>query len=73
MFKSDFELPQNGRVVLHLTNNKVTKVELLKGDEFIMSVESFIELYERAGFIYLHQDDLPSICRDCEHQVFEPE
>ncbi|ECB3807370.1 hypothetical protein EW367_22395 [Salmonella enterica subsp. enterica serovar Fufu] len=70
MSSLDLELPQNGRVVLHIKNYKVTKIEVVDKDKHLMSLQDFIELYQRCGYVSLHKDDIPEACENCDHCTF---
>ncbi|EBY6257849.1 hypothetical protein D5O62_03380 [Salmonella enterica subsp. enterica serovar Warnow] len=70
MSSHDLELPRDGRLVLHIKNYKVTKIEVVGKDKHLMSLQDFIELYHHAGYVSLHKDDIPEICESCEHCTF---
>ncbi|MGE2762751.1 hypothetical protein ACQHMR_00850 [Escherichia coli] len=71
MFGDKLELPRNGRIVLYISDYKVTKAEVLEPEKHLVTLPDIIELYKRVGYVDLHRDDVPVGCMECEHRRFE--
>lgn len=59
MFGDKLELPRNGRIVLYISDYKVTRAEVLEPEKHLVTLPDIIELYKRVGYVDLHRDDVP--------------
>ena len=71
MFGDKLELPRNGRIVLYISDYKVTRAEVLEPEKHLVTLPDIIELYKRVGYVDSHRDDVPVECMECEHRRFE--
>lgn len=54
MFGDKLELPRNGRIVLYISDYKVTRAEVLEPEKHLVTLPDIIELYKRVGYVDLH-------------------
>lgn len=55
MFGDKLELPRNGRIVLYISDYKVTRAEVLEPEKHLVTLPDIIELYKRVGYVDLHR------------------
>jgi hypothetical protein len=50
-------LPQNGRVVIHCKNGEIVSYRVIREEEHIASLKTFIELVKMAGYTVQNPDE----------------
>ena len=49
MVGDKLELPRHGRIVLYISDYKVTRAEVLEPEKHLVTLPDIIELYKRVG------------------------
>ncbi len=67
MFRDDFVIPQNGKIIIHINDYKIISTKILSEDQFIVSAQMIMEIYQQGRCLTIHKDDIPDECINCQH------
>ncbi len=58
---SGIQLPENGKILITIRNSTVDSCEIVRPDSYVLTLNTFMELAQKAGYLIIHRENFLSM------------